>query len=360
MAENAVQLTRVSKRFGSVKAVQDISLTILDGEFFSLLGPSGCGKTTTLRLIAGFELPDKGDILIGSELQGDTPPYERPVNTVFQNYALFPHMTVGENVAFGLQMRKVEREEIQKRVSQTLEMVQLPGLEWRKPDQLSGGQQQRVALARALVNEPKVLLLDEPLGALDMKLRKAMQLELKKLQERVGITFVYVTHDQEEALTMSDRIAVMRHGRVLQVDKPHRIYERPINRFVADFIGDTNFLIGVVKGAGEGGATVEIDGEVMLHLPVEHVPVHGEEVTVAIRPEKLSLHAEPPSSRAVPGVVDEVVYFGTNTSYLVSLTDHTSVTVRRQNEDVGQHLGFSKGAKVYLYWQPECCRLLKE
>jgi spermidine/putrescine transport system ATP-binding protein len=360
MAENAVQLRSVSKHFGSVKAVEDVSLTIHYGEFFSLLGPSGCGKTTTLRLIAGFELPDRGEVLIDGELQGETPPYRRPVNTVFQNYALFPHMRVGENVAFGLQMRKVPRDDIRRRVASALEMVQLPGMEGRKPEQLSGGQQQRVALARALVNEPKVLLLDEPLGALDLKLRKAMQLELKNLQERVGITFVYVTHDQEEALTMSDRIAVMEGGRVLQVDEPHRIYERPVNRFVADFIGDTNFLVGVVEAAGRGTATIAVDGELPMRIPVERLPLHEQQVTVAIRPEKISLHAQPPDDRAVPGTVEEVIYFGTNTCYLVRLTDRTTVTVRRQNEQVGQDLSVSEGEQVYLYWQPESARLLTE
>ena len=220
MSEYAVELKEVSKHFGPVVAVDDVSLSIRDGEFFSLLGPSGCGKTTTLRLIAGFELPTEGDVYIDGHLQGETPPYRRPVNTVFQSYALFPHMTVFQNVAFGLEMQKVAKEEIRQRVLEALEMVQLPGMENRKPAQLSGGQQQRIALARALVNRPKVLLLDEPLGALDLKLRKAMQLELKALQHRVGITFIYVTHDQEEALTMSDRIAVMNRGRVLQTGTP--------------------------------------------------------------------------------------------------------------------------------------------
>lgn len=215
--EFAVELVMVAKRFGSVVAVDDVSVGIIDGEFFSLLGPSGCGKTTTLRLIGGFEMPSSGDVLINGESQGFTPPFKRPVNTVFQSYALFPHMTISKNVAFGLQMQKVPKKEIERRVTEILELVQLPGLGTRKPNQLSGGQQQRVALARALINKPKVLLLDEPLGALDLKLRKAMQLELKELQQRVGITFIYVTHDQEEALTMSDRIAVMHHGEILQI-----------------------------------------------------------------------------------------------------------------------------------------------
>ena len=223
----AVRFSGVSRHFGEVKAVDRVDLDILDGEFFSMLGPSGCGKTTSLRMIAGFELPTSGEVLIHGKPMGQTPPYQRPVNTVFQSYALFPHMTIGENVAFGLQMKNVAKSEIGPRVTQALEMVRLPGYEKRRPKQMSGGQQQRVALARALVNRPEVLLLDEPLGALDLKLRKEMQLELKKLQREVGITFIYVTHDQEEALTMSDRIAVMSQGKALQVGQAAEIYERP-------------------------------------------------------------------------------------------------------------------------------------
>jgi spermidine/putrescine transport system ATP-binding protein len=358
MPEHAVELEKVSKHFGFVVAVDDISLSICDGEFFSLLGPSGCGKTTTLRLIAGFELPTAGEVYIGGKLQGETPPYRRPVNTVFQNYALFPHMSVFGNVAFGLEMCKVPKEEIRRRVLEALEMVQLPGMENRKPDQLSGGQQQRVALARALVNRPQVLLLDEPLGALDLKLRKAMQLELKALQHRVGITFIYVTHDQEEALTMSDRIAVMNQGRVLQVGTPEEIYEQPADRFVADFIGETNFLEGQVKGRRAGEAAVVVDGVLTLHAPMERGVGMGDDVTVAIRPEKISIHAEPPDPRAVPGVVQEVVYTGTDTRYLVRLTESTIVTVRQQNVGLGTTVCFPLGAQVYLHWQPESARLL--
>ena len=387
MAEYAIELKEVSKHFGRVVAVDTVSLSIGDGEFFSLLGPSGCGKTTTLRLIAGFELPTEGDVCIDGQLQGETPPYRRPVNTVFQSYALFPHMTVFRNVAFGLEMQKVPKEEIRERVLAALEMVQLPGMENRKPDQLSGGQQQRIALARALVNRPKVLLLDEPLGALDLKLRKAMQLELKALQHRVGITFIYVTHDQEEALTMSNRIAVMNHGRVLQIGTPEAIYEQPADRFVADFIGETNFLEGEVQASLAGEAEVVVDGVLTLYVPTPPLspptlrpfdraqdrPCSGqalggmkggagmrEEVTVAIRPEKISLHAEPPDQRAVPGVVQEVVYTGTDTRYLVQLTEKTIVTVRRQNVDLGTTVGFPVGAQVYLHWQPESARLLTE
>jgi spermidine/putrescine transport system ATP-binding protein len=364
MAEYAVELKGVSKHFGPVVAVDNVSLSIRDGEFFSLLGPSGCGKTTTLRLIAGFELPTEGKVYIGGQLQGETPPYRRPVNTVFQTYALFPHMTVFQNVAFGLEMQKVPKGEIRQRVLEALEMVQLPGMENRKPNQLSGGQQQRVALARALVNRPKVLLLDEPLGALDLKLRKAMQLELKALQHRVGITFIYVTHDQEEALTMSDRIAVMNCGRVLQVGTPEEIYEQPADRFVADFIGETNFLEGEVQECLAGEVRVVVDGTLTLYVPAPPLspPTLGGMkggVTIAIRPEKISLHAEPLDQRAVPGIVREVVYTGTDTRYLVQLTERTLVTVRRQNVDLGTTMGFPVGAKVYLQWQLESARLLK-
>ncbi len=245
MAEEfAVELRDVVKRFGTVVAVNHVTVHIRDGEFFSLLGPSGCGKTTTLRMIAGFEMPSSGEIYIGGQYQGYLPAYQRPVNTVFQNYALFPHLTVRQNVRFGLEMQGIDRDEMARRVSEALELVHLNGFEQRRPKQLSGGQQQRVALARALVNHPKVLLLDEPLGALDLKLRKAMQVELKALQEQVGITFIYVTHDQEEALTMSDRIGVMHQGKLLQVGPAREVYEAPQSRFVSDFIGDTNYLEG--------------------------------------------------------------------------------------------------------------------
>ena len=359
MAEYAIELKEVSKHFGRVVAVDTVSLSIGDGEFFSLLGPSGCGKTTTLRMIAGFELPTEGDVCIDGQLQGETPPYRRPVNTVFQNYALFPHMTIFQNVAFGLEMQKVPKEEIRQRVLAALEMVQLPGMENRKPDQLSGGQQQRIALARALVNRPKVLLLDEPLGALDLKLRKAMQLELKALQHRVGITFIYVTHDQEEALTMSNRIAVMNHGRVLQVGTPEEIYEQPTDRFVADFIGETNFLEGQARESQAGEAAVVVGGVLTLYVPMEGRVEIGEEVTVAIRPEKISLHAEPAGPRAIPGIVQEVIYTGTDTRYLVQLTEKAIVAVRQQNVGIGAPVVFPVGAKVYLHWQPESARLLK-
>jgi len=358
MPEHAVELKTVSKHFGPVVAVDNVSLSIRDGEFFSLLGPSGCGKTTTLRLVAGFELPSGGEVYIGGQLQGETPPYRRPVNTVFQNYALFPHMNVYQNVAFGLEMQKVSRAEIRQRVREALEMVQLPGMENRRPGQLSGGQQQRIALARALVNHPQVLLLDEPLGALDLKLRKAMQLELKALQHRVGITFVYVTHDQEEALTMSERIAVMNEGHVLQVDAPEAIYERPADRFVADFIGETNFLVGRVSEIRAGEATVLIDGVLAVRAPATAGVVTGQRVTVVVRPEKMSLHATPPDPLALPGRVEEVVYIGTDTRYLMRLTEETIVVVREQNLGATAAVRFCEGEPVYVSWTPGCGRLL--
>jgi spermidine/putrescine transport system ATP-binding protein len=358
MSGFAVELKEVSKHFGPVVAVDRVSLSIGDGVFFSLLGPSGCGKTTTLRLIAGFELPTSGEVYIGGQLQGESPPYRRPVNTVFQSYALFPHMTIFRNVAFGLEMTKVPKAEIRTRVLDSLEMVQLPGMENRKPVQLSGGQQQRVALARALVNRPKVLLLDEPLGALDLKLRKAMQLELKALQDKVGITFVYVTHDQEEALTMSDRIAVMNAGEVLQIGTPEEIYERPANRFVADFIGETNFMEGQVEGWDSGEAAVRVDGELLLQVPSEERAAVGRQVVVAVRPERISLQPESSDPRAVPGKIEEVIYTGTDTRYLVRLTKRTVVTVRQQNTGGGAAVSLPAGLPVYLYWQPESSQLL--
>ncbi|SVB85850.1 uncharacterized protein METZ01_LOCUS238704, partial [marine metagenome] len=247
-----VELQGVVKRFGEeVIAVDNVNLTITDGEFFSLLGPSGCGKTTTLRMVAGLELPTAGSIRIHGEEMGLRPPNKRPVNTVFQSYALFPHMTVAANIGFGLEMRKVPKSERREQIDWAIDLVEMGNMAHRKPSQLSGGQQQRVALARALVNRPEVLLLDEPLGALDLKLRQQMQIELKNLQREVGITFVYVTHDQEEAVTMSDRIGVMHDGQLLQVDSPEAIYERPTTRFVADFIGQTNFLEATVAAANE-------------------------------------------------------------------------------------------------------------
>ncbi len=354
----AVELESVTKLFGDVVAVDNVTLRIRDGEFYSLLGPSGCGKTTSLRLVAGFEMPTQGDVLIHRKSMGDTPAFKRPVNTVFQSYALFPHMTIGKNIAFGLEMKKAPKIEIQRRVEEALEMVRLPGFADRKPHQLSGGQQQRIALARALVNRPEVLLLDEPLGALDLKLRKAMQLELKQLQQEVGITFVYVTHDQEEALTMSDRIAVMHQGRVFQEGTPVEIYERPRNRFVADFIGETNFLEGVVQDLEGDRATVLIDGQLPVTAQVGADVRRGQAVSVAVRPEKISL--APADGQGFAGRITELIYIGTDTRYQVQLTERSTLMVREQNLTFQEARAFHQGDAVSVRWDPTSALVLTE
>jgi spermidine/putrescine transport system ATP-binding protein len=368
MPEFAVELRNVTKRFPGpsgeiVNAVRDVTMQIHDGEFFSMLGSSGCGKTTSLRMIAGFELPSEGEVFLHAKPMGQTPPFLRPVNTVFQHYALFPHMTIGENVAFGLEMKGVPKSEIGPRVLQALEMVRLPGYEKRQPKQLSGGQQQRVALARALVNRPEVLLLDEPLGALDLKLRKEMQLELKTLQREVGITFIYVTHDQEEALTMSDRIAVMSQGRVLQIGSPVEIYEEPNSRFVADFIGETNFIEGRVVSLNGVTAEFEADG-LRFTAGVEAGVQRGNRATLAVRPERIRLTAQRPDdpANAFEGEVVETVYIGTDTRYRVRLSPTVSVRVRQQNVvPVGLPiLEGPAGVKVWVSWPPENGRVLVE
>ena len=327
--DDAVRLSGVTKRFDDVVAVDDVSLDIHEGEFFSLLGPSGCGKTTTLRMIAGLEFPTEGSLRIHGEEMGLLPPDKRPVNTVFQNYALFPHMDVESNIAFGLEMRKVPKDERRRRVAEAIELVRLDGLAKRKPSQLSGGQQQRVALARALVNEPKVLLLDEPLGALDLKLRQDMQNELKGLQREVGITFVYVTHDQEEALTMSDRIAVMRDGHLLQVAGPEALYERPATRFVADFIGRSNILPGT---AASGDEVVLANGD-RLRLPTDQAV--GSPVGVAVRPERIAIDRPgeaPPDRHVLRGTVVRETYVGNAVVYVVGV-DWIELEVRSSNSD---------------------------
>jgi spermidine/putrescine transport system ATP-binding protein len=319
-SEYAVELRDVVKEFitpegNELVAVDHMNLQIKNGEFFSMLGSSGCGKTTTLRMIAGFEWPTGGEVYVGGEPQGHRPPFLRPVNTVFQSYALFQHMTVFQNVAFGLEMEHASKDEIKKRVGHALEMVRLPGMDRRRPTQLSGGQQQRVALARALVKTPNVLLLDEPLGALDLKLRKEMQLELKALQQQVGITFIYVTHDQEEALTMSDRIAVMSHGKVLQVGPAVEIYERPTSRFVADFIGESNFLDGIVKSIKGKRAVVTITAwkEDLQAVITSDVKV-GDAAVVSIRPEKIRITDKPEKTEnCLEGVVANSTYIGSDT-----------------------------------------------
>ncbi len=353
--EPAVQLSGVTKRFGDVVAVDALDLQIRDGEFFSLLGPSGCGKTTTLRMVAGLEYPTEGSIQIYGEEMGLRPPNKRPINTVFQSYALFPHMTVAKNVAFGLEMQKVEASEVVERVARAIDLVRLTGMENRKPTQLSGGQQQRVALARALVNRPKVLLLDEPLGALDLKLRQAMQFELKELQERVGITFVYVTHDQEEALTMSDRIGVMNDGALLQIGTPQEIYEQPQTRFVADFIGETTFVSGVVVGDG----VVRLADGSTVRTSTDAGP--GIEVTLALRPERLFLYPEGDTSVAggnrLNGTVNRRVYLGNSLFYEVDV-GVAVVRVRHENT-LGVH-SFDAGEHVLVHWLPGSSKALLE
>lgn len=342
--EVAIQFTDVCRYFGDVKAVDHISLQVYDGEFFSMLGPSGSGKTTCLRLIAGFEMPTEGSIrLYGAEVSR-TPPYDRDVNTVFQDYALFPHMDVGENIAYGLMVRKVPKKEREARVNEMLELVRLPGLARRKPSQLSGGQRQRVALARALVNHPRVLLLDEPLGALDLKLRQEMQIELKGIQEQIGITFVFVTHDQEEALTMSDRVAVFNHGRIEQVGSPAEIYEQPATSFVAGFVGTSNIL--------SGNLAQQLTGSPDLF---------------SIRPEKIRMSPENEENRSlssadfcmVAGTIRDVIYLGVTTRYLVEVDGGGDLTVVQQNLDPvpGDVVG-ARGNRVALSWPRSANRRL--
>lgn len=372
MIESIVYLKNVTKVYEAgnkyeddLSAVTDLSLQIRQGEFFTLLGPSGCGKTTTLRLIAGFEEPTDGKVFIDGRLVNDVPPYRRRVNTVFQNYALFPHLTVSQNIAFGLTMKRMQKEEIRKRTQKALALVQLPDIGARKPQQLSGGQQQRVALARALVNEPKVLLLDEPLGALDLKLRKEMQLELKHLQSEIDITFIYVTHDQEEALTMSDRIAVMNQGRLLQVDTPKNVYEKPATRFVAEFIGKSNFVDGkIVKQVGDT-VSVHLFGQ-DIDLVSEQNYDAGKNVVVAVRPENISLHSpmkeheDPGSGLSIPGNIQEAVYAGMDTQYIVGLESGEVLTIHSRNSKTDTGILFQPGDKVDLVCHSKAMQLLPE
>jgi len=367
MNEFAVELHDVTKVFYSgrgvqsedVYAVKDLNLGIYAGEFFTLLGPSGCGKTTTLRLIAGFETPTTGEVLIQGKPMSKVPPNLRPVNTVFQNYALFPHLSVSRNVAFGLEVKRVPRAEREQRVNQALELVRLANMGSRKPSQLSGGQQQRVALARALVNQPAVLLLDEPLGALDLKLRKAMQIELKQLQAQVGITFIYVTHDQEEALTMSDRIAVMKQGIVLQIGSPVALYEKPDNRFVADFIGESNFIKCQVDAVTNGKVRLRVGEQRVTALSGDQSLSIGQEIVFTIRPEKMQIaFTDEVPAESLNGVIEEIVYIGTDTRYLVHLASDQTVVVRIQNRQVNELNQFKKGDQVRVHWQAEDARTL--
>ena len=332
----SVSLQGVTKRFGGFTAVREMDLDISSGEFFTMLGPSGCGKTTTLRMIAGFEEPSEGTVLLDGDDVTGLPAFRRPTNTVFQSYALFPHMSVEKNVAFGLQRQGISKDETRKRVGEELERVGLSAEAARKPRQLSGGQQQRVALARALVNRPAVLLLDEPLGALDLKLRKQLQVELKRIQGEVGITFVYVTHDQEEALTMSDRIAVMNRGVVEQMDDPEEIYERPRTTFVAGFIGVSNLMPGEVVSTGTGTAELRLDAGPTVRAGAAGAAA-GQRAHAVVRPEKLQLHpangAGPDGRPSVEGQVESSLYLGTATQVIVRLADGTRMTVLVPNTD---------------------------
>jgi len=370
-ATPAVEVRRLVKEFvdrrGQVlRAVDDVSLAVREGEFFALLGPSGCGKTTTLRAIAGFEEPTSGEILLRGRPVHGVPAFHRPVNTVFQDYALFPHMSVRQNVMFGLRMAGVTPQEARRRAEEALELVHLPAVGDRRPGQLSGGQKQRVALARALVNRPAVLLLDEPLGALDLKLRKAMQYELKQLQQQVGITFVYVTHDQEEALTMADRIAVMSAGRALQVGAPDEVYERPSSRFVADFIGETNFIAGVLSGRSGALAVVRLpDGRAVQGALRDPATATGAAVVVAVRPEKVGVRdagdfetaaghpTDGPGWTVLDAVVEDAHYLGTDTRYRLALGDGLQLVARVQNQHVGYAGMLPRGRAVQVRWRDE-------
>lgn len=356
MTHSMVKLNHVVKVFDDVDhdqshaAVNDISLEVREGEFLTILGPSGCGKTTTLRMIAGFEKCTSGEVFIDDEDVSSKAPYERKVNTVFQNYALFPHMNVFDNIAFGLALKKVSAKEIEEKVSQMLKVVQLEGMEKRMPDQLSGGQKQRVAIARAIINNPKVLLLDEPLGALDQKLRKQMQVELKHLQQQLGITFIFVTHDQEEALTMSNRICVMNNGKIEQLGTPDEIYEKPSTKFVADFIGETNLFEGQVKGKAEDKISVSVnDGQEVL---MNQLNLNANDpICFAVRPERLKLKASPDNSDSfVKAKYKERIYIGSTIKTVVTLNNGKEICV---SEPAGDLFNISKvEGEVFVTWDP--------
>jgi spermidine/putrescine transport system ATP-binding protein len=361
----SVRLERVTKRFGDFTAVREMELDIPRGQFFTMLGPSGCGKTTTLRMVAGFEDPTEGRVLLSGEDVTSLPAFKRPTNTVFQSYALFPHRSVEQNVAFGLQRKKVDKAEVRQRVGEELERVGLAGEAKRKPAQLSGGQQQRVALARALVNRPEVLLLDEPLGALDLKLRKQLQVELKRIQRDVGITFVYVTHDQEEALTMSDRIAVMNKGVVEQVADPETVYERPGTTFVAGFIGVSNLMPGEVVSSNGAGTQMRLDAGPTVNALDSGGVSAGERAHAVVRPEKLELHQAGDSAEggrpSVEGQVESSLYLGTATQMVVKLGDGTRMTVLVPNADAEARRDLpAAGEPARLSWSDENIHIVRE
>lgn len=353
MSEVIVKIDNVNKQYGDNHVVRDLFLDIKKGEFLTMLGPSGCGKTTTLRMIAGFETPTSGNIYIEGEEVQNTEPYEREVNTVFQNYALFPHMTIYDNLAFGLTVKKVNKAEIKKRVTEILELVQLVGFENRKPDQLSGGQKQRVAIGRALINRPKVLLLDEPLGALDLKLRKQMQFELKRLQKKLGITFVYVTHDQEEALTMSDRIAIMHGGNLEQLGTPKEIYEKPKSKFVADFIGESNIFYGVSSKVKNDEIEVKLENGIV--SAIDSQVEDNEIIYVLVRPENIKLCEKPVEGFSLVGNIKEHVYIGNVNKTIVVLP--AGMEVKMNTTPKVELLPI--GSQVYVYWEKEDAVVIK-
>ena len=356
-AGGRVQLVSLAKRYGAFEAVRGIDLDVLRGEFFSLLGPSGCGKTTTLRMIAGFERPSEGRVLLDGKDVSDTPPNRRHVNTVFQSYALFSHLTVAENVAFGLRFTKSSRDEARARVDRALSLVRLEGFRDRKPHQLSGGQQQRVALARALILNPSVLLLDEPLGALDAKLRKALQIELKALQEEVGITFVYVTHDQEEALTMADRVAVMNEGWIEQVGSPREVYEEPTSAYVADFLGVSNLLDAEAVGSSADGRCRVRLGDFELLASCGHTSARGP-VKVVVRPERVRVEASGETGEnRLPGRIERVVYAGAISQLVVTPDRGTLIRCMLANDGAGS--SFDRGTPVSVYLPCEALRVLR-
>jgi spermidine/putrescine transport system ATP-binding protein len=352
-----IHLERVSKRFADVLAVDDLTLSIERGRFYAMLGPSGCGKTTTLRMIGGFEDPTDGRVFLGGDDVTEHPPYRRDVNTVFQSYALFPHLTVERNVAFGLERKRVSRDEVRKRVGETLELVQLAGLDRRKPAELSGGQQQRVALARALVNRPRALLLDEPLGALDLRLRKQLQIELKRIQADVGITFVHVTHDQEEAMSMADTIAVMNHGKIEQSGTAAELYEGPRTEFVASFLGVSNLIDARLREADGKLASVQTHDGATLQVPTEQIGPHGSDaVRVGVRPEKVTLvpadSDAPEGANVLRGTVVVASFLGVSIQYLVRALGGEELTVFAPNVDGAEPEALAVGREVKLTWNP--------
>ncbi len=361
--QSAIEARGVTKVFqgagqDAVKALDNVFVSIRENEFFTLLGPSGCGKTTLLRLIAGFDFPTEGEILLHGQDIAPLPPFRRPVNTVFQSYALFPHMTVGQNIGFGLEMLGRPKAEIEARVNEMLKLVRMEELRNRKTSQISGGQQQRVALARALAPAPKVLLLDEPLSALDYKLRKDMQIELKRLQHETGITFIFVTHDQEEALTMSDRIAVMSKGKILQIGSPRDIYDRPSERFVANFIGDTNFLEGEIAGTAGSEAKVKLASGAVISAGLPEGFSGKNRVTVVVRPEHAGLTA-PGKKADLSGKLENIVYFGTDTHYHIMLDGGASFMIRQQNSR-GGGVGHAVGEAVGVMLEDHAAQVLKD